>query len=341
LNVNARISSSNPNIIIIEETTKLFTLIEPDSVVQITPIIILSRNTPLGSQSLTLTLTFKDTKGATYSDSLIVGLFVDSIEPIEQARIVIQSYQIKPVEVHQGEEFTLEMDVKNLGEVAYDVQAQLSIGNQIPIFSQSPSIIFTGDLESNQSTNISYELQISGDANAQLYTIQVVVSYKDQYDQPNSITEFLSIGVYSIINLHLLNIESTSLAVNHGEIGTLEADLLLIGTEPVDFVQIEILDNVIDSPFISIPESSEYIGRVDPDSPIPFKIQYAVDSDAEPGEYTLHLRVSCWNEYNQEKQTTLDLTVIINEIIENNEEIRLTVWDMIWNAIRSIFGIKP
>jgi len=336
--VDAQLSSASPNIVVLKEMGRTFDVIKPNSSVYFMPTLGVSRSAPLGAYSLTLTLKYKDPDGVSYTDSLIMGVFVDSVEPTYRTTITVQDFQITPLDVHPGDKLTVEMELKNLGADAYDVQVQLITDPQSPLVSLSPTLIFVGDLGSNHTTKIIYGLQISGDAKAQPYTLQLTILYYDVYGQPNNIAETMSIGVRSIASFRLLNVQPSNLTVEPGEMVLTEADLLLIGTETVKFAQIEIVGNY---PFISTSESYEYIGRIDPDSPVPFDIQFMVDPNATAGSYTLQMRVSYWDEYNQERQAIRELPVIIKESVQKEEEVSLTFWDTIRIIIRFLLGVKP
>ena len=337
-NVDARLSSASPNIVVLKEISSTFDVIKPKSSVYFMPTLGVSRSTPLGAYSLTLTLKYKDLNGTSYADNLVIGIFVDSVSPTDHTTIVVQGFQIIPSDVHPGDKLTMEMELKNLGADADNVQVQLITDPQSPLVSLGPTLIFVGYLGSDQTAKVIYNLDVSGEAKAQLYTLQLAISYYDAYGQPKSVTEAISIGVRSIINFRLLNVQPSSLTVEPGGIVTVEADLLLIGTETVQFVQVEILEN---HPFTLVSESYEYIGRVDPDSPVPFDIQFMVNQDATPGNCTLQMRVSYWDEYNQERQEITELPVVIEERVEQREEAALTFWDLIWRMIRILLGVKP
>ena len=336
--VDARLSSTVPNIVVLKEPSRTFDVIEPNDSVQFMPTLGVSRSTPLGAYSLTLTLEYQDPNGTPHADDLSLGIFVDSVKPTDRATIVVQEFQIVPSDVHPGDKFNVEMELRNLGADAYDVQVQLTTGPQSPLASLSPTLVFVGDLGSNKTTKITYDLQVSGDAKAQPYTLQLTVSYYDVYGQPSGITENVSIDVRSIISFRMLNVQPSTLTAEPGGIVTVEADLLLIGTETAQFVQVEVLEN---HPFILFSESYEYIGRVDPDSPVPFDVQFMVDSNATPGNCTLQMRVSYWDEYSQERQEITELPVVIEERVEQREEAALTFWDLIWRMIRILLGVKP
>jgi hypothetical protein len=339
--VDARLSSSNPNIVVLREISSVFNVLEANKSVQFTPVLDVSRSTAFGGYSLTLTLTYADPEGVSHSDSFIFGILVDAIKPREQTEIVLQTFQIDPFEIHPGDEFVVNLELSNSGNPAYNVQTQLLVDSQVPVYPQSPSIILVGNLDSNQTAIVKYTLRVSGDASEEAYILQILISYLNEYGEIASITEKISIEVHSIIDFQLLDVQPSSLTVSQGETGTLEADLLLIGTESIDFVQLSI-NTDSDSPFTSIPETEEYIGRVDPDSPIPFELPFTVDSNATSGDYPLQCKVNYWDEYNQEQTKILHLSVTITEQVQNGTTANtVSFWDQIWNIFRNLFGIKP
>jgi len=339
--VKATLTSPSPGIVVLKRQSYMVDELDVEEDFHFRPLLGISRNIALGAYPLTLTLDYKDSDGAAYRDSVTIGVFVDSVEPTDRTTIVIQGFEIMPSEFHPGDELTIKMEIRNLGGDAYDVRVQLVTTVGSPLVPLSPTLIFVRDLGSNQTAAVIYNLQVSGEAEAISYPLQLNISYYDVYGQPNSVSETVSVGVTSIINFRLLNLQPSSLTAEPGEVVTVEADLLLIGTETVDFVQIEIVENRSVNPFMSIPESYEYIGRVDPDSPVPFDVQFMVDPKATPGDYRLQMRVSCWDEYNRERQTTIELPVTVKRLMEEGEEGSLTFWDMIWRVIRILLGVKP
>jgi len=338
--VKAVLTSTSLGIVILREPSYLFDEVDVEDRVNIRPLLGVSRTLPLGAYSLTLTLDYKDASGVTYRDSVTVGILVDSVEPTERTAIVVQGFQITPPEVHPGDELNVQMKIKNVGADAHDVRVQLTTVGQSPFVSLTPTFVFVGDIGSNKTTTseISYDLRVSGDAKAQPYPLQLTISYYDVYGQPNSVTESISICVQGITSFQLLNVQPSSLNVEPGEVVTIEADLLLIGTETVKFVQVQIVPN---HPFVWVSESYEYIGRVDPDSPVPFDVQFMVDSNATSGSYTLQMKVSYWDEYNQERQAIRELPVTIKERVQKKEEVSLSFWDIIRIVIRILLGVKP
>jgi len=339
--VDAQLTSTNPNIIVLKGASGTFGLIGLNETVQFSPTIGIARATPLGVYPLTLTLKYKDPDGVSHVDSLVVGVFVDSVEQADRTTIAVQRFQVTPPEVHPGGELTVKATLKNLGADAYDVQAELMISPNVPFVPLGPTLVFVGDLSSGETEEVVYNLRVSGDAKARSYTVQLVVSYYDVYNQPGSITETVSIDVHSITDLRLINVEPSTIVVHPGETATVTADLLLIGTETIDFAQVEVVEGNSSDPFAATAGSYEYIGSVDPDSPVTFDLEFAVNSNATPGSYKLPIKVTYWDEYRRVHQTMIKLPVVVQELARKSEEATPTIWDSLWRFIRTLFGIRP
>jgi hypothetical protein len=105
-------------------------------------------------------------------------------------------------------------------------------------------------------------------------------------------------------------LEDEPLEVYPEQTAEFEADLLLIGTENVQFVSIELVENDF---FSRVPGSTEYIGAVDPDSPIPFDINFEVSKDAEPGKQPLQLKVHYRDHLNRVHDEFIDTIIDVKE----------------------------
>jgi len=341
--IKTEIISATPGIVVLEGFSQIFDQLKVGKSDSFKPIIGISRSVPLGAYSITLSLEYSDSKNVIFRSSENIGIFIDSIEPPESTKIKTREIRVMPTNVHPGDEFTIMIELENYGADVYDVQAQYTVTPNTPIVPLSSTVIFVDDMESNDSTTINYDLIVSGDAQARLYTINFMLTYFDKLGQLKSESEIISIDVKSIINFQLLNVQPQDLTLKPGEIVNVEADLLLIGTETVEFVQVTVIENS-SRPFLSIPESYEYIGRVDPDSPIPFDIQFMVDSNVSAGDYTLQMSVSYWDEYNRDRQVILELPTVIEEFENTGDEGNYSqgsIWDAFWDFIRNLLGMKP
>jgi hypothetical protein len=201
---------------------------------------------------------------------------------------------------------TLELSCS--GANANDVKSTLRFDPMTGISSLGPSLVASGDLEPGDTVEVPYSLLLDGGLRAGQYPASLTVSYLDSDGIPRSLVESVTLSVRGIVDFTLINDDGVS--VTAGEVNNFEADLLLIGTESVQFVEIEVMGDTV---FKTVSGSSEYIGAVDPDSPIPFDLNFMVDEGTEPGEYTLNLKVTYKDDLNQDTEDTVELSVHVDE----------------------------
>jgi hypothetical protein len=191
-----------------------------------------------------------------------------------------------------------------------------------------------GDLEVGETADVSYKLLSAGDIPAGQYPITSTISYTNSKGVPSQLVETLTIRIEGLIDFEIL--DAPSLTIGKGENGELEADLLLIGTESVQFVSIEMLE---DNVFQRVSGSTEYIGAVDPDSPIPFDLNYKVREDAAEGEHDMDIRVYYRDHLNREHDEEISLGVEISEQTGNQQQ--EPTGTGIWVWLRRLLGLGP
>jgi hypothetical protein len=116
---------------------------------------------------------------------------------------------------------------------------------------------------------------------------------------------------------------------------TLEADLLLVGTGRVEFTRIQVLP---EGPVKQVAGSTEYIGAIDPDSPVPFTLKYAISNSSTTGDYNLKLRITYLDSRNNQQNATINLPLTVTN---PSTVIPTTTNDGgIWGWIRRLFGLQ-
>jgi hypothetical protein len=184
-------------------------------------------------------------------------------------------------------------------------------------------------------TDAAYSLIVDGGLEAGQYPGTLILSYLDADGVPRSLVESVTLRVRGIVAFSLINDDPVSVAA--GAETELEADLLLIGTESVQFVEIEVEAAGV---FRRVPGSGEYIGAVDPDSPIPFDVNFGVADDAEPGEHALRLAVSYTDDMNQEHEASLELPVTVSEASPDGDVTHGSAGGF-WAWLRRLLGLGP
>jgi len=333
--IDAVITSTSPYIAVLEGARLTHGFLNVSSSVSYQSTIAVSMSAPLSVYTLTVAVSYEDGDGQRYLETFTLGVNVDSVEVAEKTTIILHGFEVKPVIVYPGDGFGLELELACKVAEAHEVKTLISFDPGSSLSSLSPTLVALGDLKPNQTAVATYRVLVDGDAKAGQYPVRVTISYLDSYGIPNSIVDTVTLSVNGIVNFELLNL--VEVIVEEGGVADLEADLLLIGTESVEYVQIDIVEA---GPFRGTLGSYEYIGPVDPDSPVPFDLQFAVGADAEPGSYTLMLNVTYFDDLNQVRVRTIEIPVyVVDSQLE--VEVRRSPWGGFWLWLRRLFGVMP
>jgi hypothetical protein len=332
-NIDLRLVSANPGIVFIGNTSILQNRLEPTQCINISTIVSVSRTTPIGTYPISVSLRFQDSNGTQYADSLNTGLTVSSIEPINQGLVLVTEFETTPEVLLPGRSFSLDISMVVQGAELHNLKVELVQSPLIPIVSISPATIYVGGVEPDGRLQIHYRMQIGAQAKAQYYTLQLVASFLDEENRPGTTTQYISLRVESVQEFQVINIDPLGTTVEAGGSTTLSADLLLIGTESARFVEISIME---EDSVETVGKKTEYIGAVDPDSPVPFSLDYRVDPNATLGASVLNLRVSYWDQYNLQRESIVQIPITIAQPTPRESQ-GLTVWDL----IRILLGMRP
>jgi len=331
--VDAKLLSTSPYFAVLEGVRYTLDEMEPEESRSFLSNIAVSGATPVGVYSLSATVGYRDSYGRAYVESYTIGLRVESVQVAEQTSVVLREYSTDPPVVHPGDTVSMTLELSCTGARAYDVKSTLRFDPMTGISSLSPSLVASGEMEPGEMTDVSYRVLLDGGLRAGQYPASLTVSYIDSDGLPRTLVESVTLSVRGIVDFTLINDEEVS--VGAGGISEFEADLLLIGTESVQFVEIVVVDDEV---FDTISGSSEYIGAVDPDSPIPFDLSFVVEEGVEPGEYTMRLRVTYKDDLNQDKEDTVELSVYVGEPTSEPQSTQGSSGGF-WGWLRRLLGL--
>ena len=333
--VETTIASASPYIAVLEGARFNVASLEANASFTGRPTVAISRAAPLGVYTLTAAVSYEDIDGKGYLDTFTLGVNVDTVAVAEQTSIVLSRFTLSPEVVKPGYVADLELELACRGAAAHDVETLISLAPGGGLSPLSPTLVSLGDLSPGQTAASSYRLLVDGRAASGQYPASVAISFLDSDGAPRSVVETVVVSVSGIVSMRLLN--APVVVVEQGGVFSLEADLLLIGTESIRFVQVEAVGA---GPFEGTSDSSEYIGSVDPDSPIPFDIEFAVEADAAPGSHVLTLNVTYLDDLNRVRSSVLPLPVSVVEArIEQGAQSSALGGFWIW--LRRLFGLMP
>ncbi len=302
--------------------------------VALEPVLSILEGTPLGVYTLTATVSYTDVEDNRYYQSFSLPVNVDSAAAAKATIITLKRMEVLQERVRPGDEFDVQLEVQCSGADAYELLSKLSFGAVTSISPLSPTTSSLGDLNAGGTAVANYRLLASGDIAAGQYPVTATLTYMTSRGVSGSLTETLTIMVEGLIDFDL--IDTPTETVRRGETKELEADLLLIGTESVEFVSIDLVE---DDVFKRVAGSTEYIGAVDPDSPIPFDINYKVAEDAEEGDHELSLSIEYRDHLNREHEEQLGLTMRVGgDAPQPGQD---TAPSGLWIWIRRLLGLGP
>ena len=327
------VSSSTSSITVIDNINTMVETMTPGESVTITPVVSITEGTPLGTYTITATASYRDLDGNRYHQTFTLPLNLDSASASRNTILTIDSMEVLQESIRPGDIFTMRLTVKCSGAESYNLLSNVAFGTMSSISPISPTTVSLGDLSIDDTVTASYQLLASGDVLAGQYPVTSTITYTNSRGETGTLSETFTILVDGLIDFELLDVPTEKVPV--GETSELEADLLLIGTESVQFVAIGVVeDGVIER----VSGSDEYIGAVDPDSPIPFDIRYKVSDDASEGSHELKLRVQYRDHLNKEHEEEMSLDVEIGGVVDDLPEPQE---GGIWAWIRRLLGLGP
>jgi hypothetical protein len=332
-NLSLTLSSSTNTITISDGINSQVGALAVGASVDITPAISITEGIALGTYTITASASYKDSAGTRYYQTYQLPLNIDSAAAVRNTIITIESMDVLQESIQPGDIFTISLTIKCSGADSYNLLSSINFAPTSMISPVSPTIISLGDLEAGNTVVTTYRLLASGDISAGQYSVPSTITYTNSKGLPGTLTESFTLLVDGLIEFDLL--DTPTEMVSAGEISELEADLLLIGTESVQFVSIGVVeDGVIER----VSGSDEYIGAVDPDSPIPFDIKYKVKEGVQQGTYDLKLSVQYRDHLNKEHSEILELGIDVGETIDGPPQ---SENGGIWTWIRILLGLGP
>ena len=333
--VEVSLISTSPYIAVLEGGRLNYDDLSSDNSVESEAIIAVSRNAPIGVYTLSTSASYRGSDGQSYMESSTLGFSVESVDVPVQTSVVLKKYITSIDTIEPGDEFELILELECLGSEAHDVKVGISLDPMTGISTMSPTLVYIGGIEKGKTSEARFDLLTSGSIFAGQYPGVATITYLDADGIPRNFMETITLSVRSRVEFKLIDEEPVK--ANIGTTTELEGDLLLVGTESVQFVSIELIE---DSVFERTSGSEEYIGAVDPDSPIPFDLWFSVKEGTEIGEYIMKLEITYTNDLNQEHVETVKLQIDLDKpLSQTNPQANSTGGFWVW--LRRLLGIGP
>ncbi len=285
-------TGASPMVFIEKDGFWHFDSVKPSSSVEF-PLYLTTSKNVVGTYPLDLTLTYRDKFEQTHQEVRSIGL---SVLPKTPSSLVnIESYQINPEPVCQGDIFDLKLTLKNFG----DFEAQMVTVQLISptLFATiTPSTVSVGDLLPNSTSTINYRLMASPSAEAGVvHVFEIDIYYVDNLGVKQVTKNFLGIPLHGSIELIVYDVSFTPSPIYVNNEFTVSFTVLNRGTTPAMYTNVTILP---EQPFQQTLESSLYMGEIDPNAPAPASLNVFVGKTKE-GTYPLKILISYRDEYNR------------------------------------------
>ena len=327
-NLNIALASGSPFIAVTEGQKKTITELKTGEKMEVTMKIRILESATLGPYSISVSLNFNLGGKSLRQNSALTFEVTSSKNPILVVKNSSPGLSVIP-----GINFKVNLNIFCSDAVAYNVKAQLSLDQKGLLAPLSSTTISLGDLKPNKSIDVSYDLQIDGNAVPGQLPIVLTLSYLNSKGNALTTTEVITINIDEFVSFRLL--KDKVFTLEQGKTGKIDTDLLLIGLTRVQFTSISIVES---GSFKSTVGSSEYMGAIDPDSPVPFTLQVKVPQNATLGDDVIHAKVSYLDQRNVFREKMLDLPVtVVKPSLQNGA----TNDGGFWGWLRSLLGIKP
>ncbi len=288
-------------------------------------------NTPIGAYSLTAQAWFTNDSGVEAKQTLSVPLEVTTA--VQTKSPVITITNLNSSRVIPGEQFSVDLQASCADAAVYNVKVILSPDVKGLISPLNPTTVSLGDLSIGGNAKFTYVLLLSGAATAGDIPLTVSMKYIDAKGVQGTATETITVPVENLVQFSLM--EDLVITAEKGSTQTLEADLLLVGTGRVEFTRIQVLT---EGPVKQIAGSTEYIGAIDPDSPVPFTLKYVVSNSSSTGDYSLKLRITYLDSRNTQQNATISVPLTVTS---PSTVIQTPSSDGgIWGWLRRLFGLQ-
>ncbi len=259
---------------------------------------------PTGHHSVPATLTYKDTKGAIYTETNTLDIF---IQDRGDSKLTISGINTSPSKIYSNTEFTLELSLENTGSQAAKT---IALSLDLPDEFTGEDTAFLGTINKGSSSSASFDLKALKISKPGAYTVKVTSTYADE--QGRNLKSEEEFKVYILdrgdVILEISGKSTSPTKLVPGTDFTLSLQLENIGEQDAKSVKIEIEPNGDISG-----EFTSFVGEIEKDDVSTGVFDLRVSEDAQPGQRRISADVIYIDERGMESSVTKSFDLFIGE----------------------------
>lgn len=194
---------------------------------------------------------------------------------------------IFPTEIKAGDNFPIEIELKNIGKKQIG-----SIKANFPLFHPFSSIgpdteMFIPLLEPNETVKIRFDLQVDEQAVSKLYYFNFTLNYRDQINRLISKTNVIGINVEEESSVYIQDIILEPTLLMPETEGLLMIQLINAGTNPIENLKI-----IIYGGDELLAQTQNFVGQIGPGESKTTSFGIYVDPEVMTGKYGLNIYIT-------------------------------------------------
>lgn len=246
-------------------------------------------NVPKGTYYIPLTVLWSTVMDGTVKrqEDLFIGIKVTEnpeVIKIETINITTDPEHIKP-----GDTFKLRVTLKNIGNNKLN-QIRAAIDMRMPFSSVGSSTEqYVYLLETGQSTEVSYNLQVDKQASSRLYNFNFTLEYKDYTNRLQSQQGSFGVNVEEASEVYIQDVTLDPTTLNPGSEGLLMVQIVNAGTNEIKNVRVTVFGGEM-----ILTQTQNFIGIIRPGASASETTSFGVhvDPEIDTGDYGLNIQIT-------------------------------------------------
>jgi len=215
------------------------------------------------------------------NNPVVVQVLNDGTAPLSNVNIVLQKVQ--------EDVSTTTQSVTNLENAVFDQNAW-NIGN----------------VEPKSTKSFTFNIYVPGKLKDETLHAPVVITYFDAHGETKTLRRTIDFYVNGLINASIYNVDVITLSKKQTVIGEILNEGNVDGL--FAFVTLEPLGNS------NIKKSTQYIDKLEPDSPVPFNFPIEFDGEPRDGEHDVRITVRYKDSLRNENTISYDTTILYKDM---------------------------